>query len=373
MPENRPHVYEAWRESLPDSLPNAVSLHSHTSRSKESMSFIPRYVEGVPLLGGRIRRLEQQYLKHHGHPFDYARVWWTPPLEPKAAFDLERKQIEHDLGRPAMVSLSDHDSIDAGFALEMFSDCAGAPISSEWTVPIEPSFVHVGVHNLQPARARMLERAMAEATASPDAACISEMLDELSRDPQTLVVLNHPLWDEAKMGAAVHREMVLRFLTLHRRYIHALELNGLRPKSENLEVIELAKTFGLPVVSGGDRHGCEPNAVLNLTRAASFGEFAAEIRDGATSHVVYMPQYRESIRLRHIQVISDVLRTYDEFDTERRLWSDRIFYLCEDATIQRLSNVWKGNGPDIVGQFVTAMQLFQSRHLRAVLRMAITG
>ena len=52
-----------------------------------------------------------------------------PPLEPKAAFDLKRSQIE-GLGRAAIVSLSDHDNVDAGYALEMFSECVGAPISS---------------------------------------------------------------------------------------------------------------------------------------------------------------------------------------------------------------------------------------------------
>ena len=30
------------------------------------------------------------------------------------------------------------------------------------------------------------------------------------------------------------------------------------------------------MISGGDRHACEPAACLNLTNAASFGEFVAE-------------------------------------------------------------------------------------------------
>lgn len=357
---------------MPSQYQTAVSLHSHTSRSCESMSFIPRYVANVPVLGDRIRRLEAQFLDHHGYSFDYGRVWWTPPLEPKAAYDLEAKQITQ-MGLKPLVSLSDHDSIDAGFALEMFSDSTGAPISSEWTVPIEPSFVHVGVHNLSPARARMLEQAMAGATARPNPRHIHQLLDELARDPAVLIVLNHPLWDEARMGQHVHREMIDRFLRRYGRFLHALELNGLRPASENAEVVALAERHGLPVVSGGDRHGCEPNAILNLTSATTFSEFAAEIRDGAPTHAVYMPQYSQPIQLRHTQVISDVLRTYDEFETTRRRWSDRIFYREEDATVRRLSDVWKGNGPDVVGQFVMAMRLFEWRPLRAVVRMAISN
>ncbi len=367
------HVYRAKREKLPSELTTGVSLHSHTSRSRETMSFIPRYVDRVPYLTGRIRHLEAQYRKYHGRAFDYSRVWWTPPLEPKAAYDLEARQIEDKLGRKALVSLSDHDNVDAGFALAMFSDVERAPISTEWTVPTGESFLHVGVHNLGPGRARMLEAAMAEVTAEPDAARVEEMLDELGRDPGTLIVLNHPLWDEARIGKGEHWRMLDGFLQRHGRHIHALELNGLRPPEENSAVEQLARDRGYVVVSGGDRHGCEPNALVNLTRAGSFAEFAEEVRNGAPTHTVYLEQYEEPIRLRVLQVMSDVLRTYREFATERQKWSDRIFYLCEDATVRRLSDVWKGNGPDVVGQFVSAMRLVESRRIRAILRLALAS
>lgn len=335
------------------------------------MSFIPRYVADVPYLGARIRHLEKQYFKHHGIEFDWGRVWWTPPLEPKSAFDLEADQIRQRLGRRALVSLSDHDNVDAGFALEMFGESAGAPISSEWTVPMEESFFHLGVHNLQPARARMLEAEMARVTANPTPASIDAMLDELDCDPATLIVLNHPLWDEARIGADRHHELLSLFLRRYGRYIHALELNGLRSAEENAAVARMASECGLPLLAGGDRHGCEPNAIVNLTRAANFAEFAAEVRDGAPTHNVFMPQYDEPLRLRVLQVMSDVLRTHESLAADRRRWSDRIFYLCPDATIRRLSDVWKGSGPDIVGQFVLAMRLVESRHVRAMLRMAL--
>jgi hypothetical protein len=322
---------------------------------------------------GRIRHLELEYHKHHGQPFDYSRVWWTPPLEPKAAFDLERSQIEQKLGRSALISLSDHDSVDAGFALQIFEESASAPISTEWSVPIGPAILHLGIHNLQPGRARMLEAAMKEVTDDPSTDHIDAMLDELQRDPCTLIVVNHPLWDEAKIGYTRHLQILHSFLARHGRFIHALELNGLRPPGENRDVVQLAEVWGLPVISGGDRHGCEPNALVNLTSASSFSEFAAEIRNGAPTHTVFMNQYDEPIRLRVLQLMSDVLRTYNHFESDRRRWSDRIFYLCEDATVRRLSDVWTGNGPDIVGQFIAAMRLLESRHIRAVLKMALAA
>lgn len=43
----------------------------------------------------------------------------------------------------------------------------------------------------------------------------------------------------------------------------------------------------------------------------------------------------------------------------------------EDETIRRLSDVWKGNGPNLIGLFVTSMRLVESRRIRAVLRLAL--
>ncbi len=336
------------------------------------MCFIPRYVDNVPYLGNRVVALETKYRNYHGKDFDYSRVWWMPPLEPKAAFDLERNQIE-SFGRKAIVSLSDHDNVDAGYALEMFADCAGAPISSEWTIPIDNSFLHIGIHNMQPARARMLRAAMAEVTAKPEYPLVEALLDELSRDPATLIVLNHPLWDENRIGNDGHMRMLKGFLDRHGRHIHALELNGLRSKAENLKVENLALASGRQILTGGDRHGCEANALLNLTNAKTFAEFAAEVRDGAPTHSLFMPQYDEPLKLRVLQVMSDVLRTYEEFDADRRRWSDRVFFDDEDGTVRRISDVWRGNGPDVVGQFISLMRLMESRHVRSVLRLTFAG
>lgn len=155
--------------------------------------------------------------------------------------------------------------------------------------------------------------------------------------------------------------------------IHALELNGLRSRSENDAVERLAAEWQKPLVGGGDRHGCEPNALTNLTAAKTFGEFAAEIRDGAPTHTVYLEQYKEPFKLRVVQVMSDVVKTYDDFPEGRRRWSDRIFYQSEDGTVRRLADVWKGNGPGVIGQFVAAMRLFESKRVRAVLRFALSS
>ena len=64
-------------------------------------------------------------------------------------------------------------------------------------------------------------------------------------------------------------------------YLHALELNGLRNWDENREVRRLAEKWNMLLISGGDRHGVEPNANINLTNATSFTEFVHEIRRAA--------------------------------------------------------------------------------------------
>lgn len=55
------------------------------------------------------------------------------------------------------------------------------------------------------------------------------------------------------------------------------------------------------VISGGDRHACEPSACINLTNAASFAEFASKVRAGLSA---LMPQYREPMPLRMLGAIA---------------------------------------------------------------------
>jgi hypothetical protein len=77
------------------------------------------------------------------------------------------------------------------------------------------------------------------------------MLEWLGAVPESLVVLNHPMWDENHIGKEAHAESVDAFLHAWRPFIHALELNGLRPWDENQRAAQLAARFGLPVVIRG--------------------------------------------------------------------------------------------------------------------------
>jgi hypothetical protein len=186
-------------------------------------------------------------------------------------------------------------------------------------------------------------------------------------------VLNHPLWDETGIGALEHAQLLGSFLERYGERIHALELNGLRSWKENAAVRWVGQHSGHPLISGGDRHGCEPNAILNLTNTATFAEFVTEIRRDKMSDVLFMPQYQESLPLRFIETIWDAVRDYPEQAIGRRRWNDRVFYQSENGLTQPLSAFWKGGPPWPVRYFLQGLRILKSQPLRGALRAAFAG
>lgn len=348
-----------------------ISLHGHTHYSRENLGFIERFVEGTPILVALTRHVLRQYRKRHGKKLDFSRAYWIAPISPHQAYAIEKGQIENSLDLASMVSLTDHDDIEAGMCLHN-GDPRHIPVSLEWTIPFPPAYLHVGVHNLPPADAREIMSALARYTATPEEsqlACLFEHLDEI---PGVLLVLNHPLWEMEPIGARGVRDMVRTFLARYGGWIHALEVNGMRPWSENRLVLEMAQNLNYSVVSGGDRHGCEPNAMLNLTNAATFAEFVNEVREGAAGEVVTMPQYREPYNLRVLQVVWDVLRSDRDLAGEERRWTERVFFELVDGVPKPLSQCWKGEPTEVKLMTGFTMAL-EARPLRAALRLAFAG
>ena len=142
-----------WRE--PDAakgFTTGVSLHSHTNQSHETLDFIAELSRDWGLLQPVMRWAERRSHRASGiHP-DYARSYWTPPLTPRLAFDLERSQIENRLQLPALVSLTDHDDINAPLLLRSVDSARAIPVSVEWTVPFYETAFHIGVHNIPSAQ-----------------------------------------------------------------------------------------------------------------------------------------------------------------------------------------------------------------------------
>jgi len=363
-----------WQSStIPEGFRSGVSLHSHTMYSEESLAMVPQYTAKVPYLGEAIRRQELEYHRKKQRRFSFGDAFWTPPLAPRQAYRLEEKQIQRKFKLPALISLTDHDDIRAGANLRVIDRFKNVPISTEWTIPFADTFFHVGVHNMPSADAAGLMSQFEAFTAKPDVTHLGDLLAMLDSNPDVLLVLNHPLWDEKGIGGDRHCAVLKNLLADYGQFLHAFELNGLRSWHENKQVIALGKELNVPVVSGGDRHGREPNAILNISHAATFPEFVHEIRRERLSHVVFMPQYHEPLKMRVLQTMVDVVRDYPENFAGRRTWADRVFYRDPQTKIAvPLASLWNDGGPGIVKQFIAAMRLLEWTPFRSALRVALS-
>jgi predicted metal-dependent phosphoesterase TrpH len=334
--------------------------------SKECLSFLPRYLHRVPGVSGVVRRYQRP--SSGAHPrVDFARAYWTPPLTPATALHVERKQIAK-LGLRPIVSLTDHDDIEACNTLRVTADPATVPVSVEWTVPYGASILHLGIHNLPPGECRLFMAAMEAYTAAPKEDELPELLRAVSRMPETLTVLNHPFWLEEGVSEAGHRCALDRFLRECLEWVHAFELNGTRKWRENADAMALAEAHGRPPISGGDRHACEPGACINLTNARSFSEFAAEVRQGDSS-ILFMSHYREPMALRMLEAIGDILRRYPEYPGRER-WTDRVFYGGEDGVTRPLSAIWRET-PWALEAVAGTVQLVAGASLRPAIRLLL--
>jgi hypothetical protein len=338
-----------WRLAEPSwraqKFRTAISLHSHTCHSKESADFIPLYIQRIPILNRVIPSSLRQFEERTGKKIDFRKVYWTPPVLPATVLASERLQIERQLDLSPLVSITDHDTIAAPLSLRKQPDAASVPISVEWSVPYAGNTFHIGVHNLPPALAVEIMKELARYTAEPAEERLRDVFAVLSDFPETLLVLNHPYFDFARMGAVKHRATLEQFLTLCKPWIHALELGGIRPWRENQEVLRMADEQGLPIVAGGDRHGCHSNGVLNLSRSESWGDFVSGIRDGRQNDILLLPACEEPVAFRELQIASDVSRHYPGYPYGYRQFTDRIFFDMEGYSWHPLSFYWSGGMP----------------------------
>ncbi len=347
---NQSSISYLWREpKAAQGFATGVSLHSHTSMSIETLDFIAELSTDIPVLQPVMRWFEARSRRFSGIQPDYARSYWTPPLTPRLAFDLERTQIEDSLQIPGLVSITDHDSIQAPLLLRSVPSARHIPVSTEWTVPFGNTSFHLGVHNLPSATGTDWMARLEAFTAIPIAdrapKLLTEILSELAEIPNVLLIFNHPLWDLYRIGDDPHRVLVNEFLATNGQFIHALELNGLRNWKENREVADLASRWNQLVISGGDRHGIEPNANVNLTHATSFNDFVHEVRRERRSDVLFMPQYAQPWKHRILQSTMDAIRDYPHFPEGSQRWDQRAFHPDSEGKIRPLAEIWTP-GPD---------------------------
>jgi hypothetical protein len=137
----------------------------------------------------------------------------------------------------------------------------------------------------------------------------------------------------------------------------------------------MAEALGIPVATGGDRHGCKPNTVINLTDAATFEEFIDEIRDGRKSEVVLMPEYEHPIHSRQLQSFSEILKHYPDFADHRRRWFDRVFFDVGDGKgiVPLSAHGWKRGGPKWLRAAIWTLGFLGSPTVRPIFRVARKG
>lgn len=347
-----------------------VSLHSHTMHSKEYLGRLPGYIAKVPIGGYILEREIGRAHLYQGRIFDFKKVYWTPPLSPREADELERQQIEKR-GLAALVSLTDHDNLEAGKHLRMLPERSRTPISVEWTVPYEKTEFHIGVHNLRSSRADAWMSEFAACTKEPKVFRLREVFAALQDEKNVLIVLNHPYWDAQGIGPAAHREVLQRFLSDFLPFLHAIEVNGMRSRNENRDVVQLGEALNLPVVSGGDRHGLEPNVVLNVSRAQTFEEFVQEVRVERHSEILLMPGFFEPLPLRIMEnawhALSDAPGEFG-----RRNWMTRVF-IEEEGKPKALSQLSTARFQRVVDLFRWVIGLVANPMLRPALRLPFVG
>ena len=360
-----------WRDKLAaQGFRSGVSLHSHTNQSHETLDFLANFGNQYPVMRPLLARLERRSERMHGVRIDYAASYWTPPMTPRLAFDLESRQIEK-LDLEPMVSITDHDNITAPMLLRTVPSARRIPVSLEWSAPYGEQSFHLGVHNLPSARATEWMETLADYTAHPSDQRFTEILRALHEDPNVLVIFNHPLWDLYLIGKEKHQFLVNEFLQKNGNYLHALELNGLRNWDENRAVRKLAEQWNMLLISGGDRHGVEPNANLNLTNAGSFTEFVHEIRQEKKSDLLFMPQYAQPWKHRLLQSTIDAIRHYPEFPQGSRTWDERVYHPDLNGVARPLSELWPHREPPrLMSILLGAVQLMGAAPVSGGLRMA---
>jgi hypothetical protein len=365
------HLYPRQsRFSQPADVSAAVSLHSHSERSRETLEFIPYIAKQIPFIAGYFERGLEEYQKEQGRPLNFGDWYWRPPVTPAGVIDSERAQLEQRLGLPGLVSLTDHDTVEGPLMLRA-AGRSDVPVSFEWSVPFEGCLFHLGVHGIPPQSIGALTDAMAAYTAGPPTGAprrLGELLKALSVDPETLVVLNHPCWDLARIGQLRHDSTLLAFLRAYQGLIHALELNGYRDWAENRLVLPIAKGFGLPVVGGGDRHGLFPNTIVNLTRAREWAGFVHELRVERFSHCVVFPEYADPFVGRIFQGAADFLRPHHEHHRGQTTWSERVF-ITMDGQEHSVASMWEG-GPWWLRTTVAITRVIGSKPFGALFEVA---
>ena len=262
-----------------------VSPHNHSSHSIESMGFLNQVVK-LRFMRPFRGLLQAAFGLAEIADLNYADIYYRSPLTVEDVL-LTESASAAALGFAGVhLGITDHDEV-AG-SLELLrahpEEAHRNPLGEEISIYFDDYLFHLGVTGMPAEGIEQLHAALQAAARERRLDDLFEML----RASGSLVVFNHPLVPWGKNpGRKIPAEALLS------RYgwaIHALEYNGMRSREENDRVLELARHTGKPVVGGGDSHLLLASSVLSLTQAASYQEFAEEVKEGRAVSLV-LPTY----------------------------------------------------------------------------------
>jgi predicted metal-dependent phosphoesterase TrpH len=253
----------------------AVSLHNHSAYSVENLASLNEVVK-LWFMRPLRSTLQRAFGLEHVTGLNYHDLKYNPPFSPEEVYRMEAAAAASYGFDGVHLAITDHDEYLGSLELcQRRGDLNGrVVVGEELTVRLDGHVFHLGLSGLDASSA-------AETHARLQDAARGGRLDELFERLHAsgcLVVFNHPLipWGP---GGENHIPAV-ELLTRYGWAIHALEYNGMRRREENDRVLELARAWRKPVVGGGDSHLLRPSAALSVTSAASFRDFADEVREG---------------------------------------------------------------------------------------------
>jgi predicted metal-dependent phosphoesterase TrpH len=256
----------------------AVSLHNHSHYSVEKLAALNQVVKLAfmrPLSG----ILQRSFGLGGVSNLNYAEITFNPPYTPEDVYQMEAAAAAKWGFHGVHLAITDHDEFAGSVALlrsrPHLTGCTNGRIAigEELSLWFQGHLFHLGVSH-------MPESAVEETHTRIQAAARGGRYDELFETLAAsgcLVVLNHPLIAWAKGAEKIP---VTDLLSRYGWAIHALEVNGMRTREENDRVLDLARHWRKPVVGGGDSHLLVASSILSLSRAATFTDFIAEVKDG---------------------------------------------------------------------------------------------
>jgi hypothetical protein len=84
-----------------------------------------------------------------------------------------------------------------------------------------------------------------------------------------------------------------------------------------------------------------------------------------------LPQYREPLRLRWLETVWDIVRSYPEASEGWRHWGDRFFYRSDEGTCRSVAEVWRTAHPPLLSQILALLRIAGLPPLRPALRLVL--